>query len=207
MYTMYIGGNGKIPVVKIIFQANYQGELFRVKFGDEKEAYIGYFNYDNTFDNPAILINEKDQPQIEEDKKVNILDAIDFNITDNNTSLILENLLKPEDSFRKLQSGDGDKLVVYRYNENGGWEIFNSDNTNSENNSFTQLEEGKAYWMRASSELAHNDGNVTKIGLITSSNAKMDDMYLDNLPNGWNMLMFDDTYIRYSTTGIRIPLE
>jgi len=56
--------------------------------------------------------------------------------------------------------------------------------------------------VRAESQLAHNDTNRTKIGLITSSNSQLQTDYLENTQNGWNLLMFEDSNVRYATSGI-----
>jgi len=58
MYSMYVAGESNKPAIRIYFQGNYQGDKFRVRFGNESKAYIGYFDYRNTFDKPAALKDE-----------------------------------------------------------------------------------------------------------------------------------------------------
>ena len=208
MYSMYVAGQNKKPAVRLIFQANYQGEKFRIKFGEEEETYVGYFDAQNTFDNPEILVDERlvsgNENRV---KTANILDVVDFNISDNNVTLYINDRFNLEESVSRLSSADGDSLLAYHYdNKEGKWNIFNSANTDSESNSFTQLEEGKAYWMRAVVGRSTFDLNTTKAGLITTGKAQMDDDYLKNLPNRWNMMSFKDSHLRYATTGIRMRM-
>ena len=211
MYRMYIEGKDNIPTVRIDYQANYEGEKIRFKFGNEKESYYTYFNSASTYSNPADLNVEKPVSII---KSGPIARTIDFNISDNNLTLLEENRFKilnedgsiGGDGLTTYDSSKGDKVLIYHYARNR-WSIFNSDNVNTGSNSFDIFEPGKGYWIKATSQRAHNDGNRTKMGLIVNAESDLlDSSFYGNLDNGWNMLSFPDTDLRYATSGVFIPL-
>ena len=207
IYNMYVAGGGNNPAIRIAFQGSYSGDLFRVRFGEEEEAYVGYFNHENTYDNPAILMNENDVIEDLEDTMADISEIFDYDITDNNITTMQNSTFSLANDVTSYDSDSGNnlqvsKLALSNTNTDKVWEHFSSANTNTASNAFTQLEVGQGYWIRAESQLAHDDGNVTKIGLITSSNLQLQNDYLESTQNGWNLLMFEDSSVRYATSGI-----
>ena len=216
MYRMYVEGQSGVPTIRIDYQANYNGDMFRIKFGSEEEAYVGYFSHENTYDNPATLTDDRDvaggdalgipRPLIKE--------TIDFNITDNNiTKLYTTNSysikdnsgnINPED-FRIYNTDSGNRIEVYEL-ENGSWNRFDTANTDESSNQIDRFTPGRGYWVRVTSQEAHKDGNYTKIGMITKDRPDINEEQLyGTMENGWHMLSFPDADLRYAPTGVFIP--
>jgi len=211
MYRMYIEGREGVPAIRIDYQGDYEGDKFRVKFADEKEDYICYFNNNKTFNNPSKIYTP---PTLNITSSSPIERAVDFNISDNSLVLLSENSFKILNDDGITVGGSGvskfnpermDDLTIYRTNGNN-WDIFNSKNTRNGSNDFSILEPGKGYWVLAKSQLANNDGNKTKIGIITKDESEITFDSYKNITNGWNMLSFPDSDLRYATSGMFIPL-
>ena len=210
MFRMYIEGKDDVPTIRVDYQGDYEGTKLRVKFGEEKETYYTYFNSSKTYSSPADLYAQVVDNQA---KSALIVEAVDFNISDNNLTLLEKNQFKTlstdgsigGDGIKTFEQENDDELLVYHFQDEG-WQIFNSANANVGSNDFEKFEPTKGYWVKAHSQNAHNDGNKTKIGLITKDAKDLDrsDYYKD-LDNGWNMLSFSDEYLRYATTGMFIP--
>jgi hypothetical protein len=209
-YRMYVEGKDDIPTIRIDYQSDYEGHLFRIKFGNEKESYVSYFNSSKTYSNPADLYDEEKSAIVE---KGPIEFAMDFNISDNNITLLEQNRFRVRnidftvggDGIKTFDSDIGDELLIYHY-DSEKWRIFNSNNVNIGSNDFSDFEPGKGYWIKANSLNAHNDLNVTKIGIITKNRSDLlNSDYYSKLKNGWNMVSFPNTYLRYATTGMFIP--
>jgi len=212
MYRMYVEGQSGVAAFRIDFQSDYQGKSFKLRFGKEPEAYIGYFNYENTFTNPA-KISLDTQGGANVGSSVNVVDAIDFNMTDNNvTALTTTNLFKVKDRsgaynsvFRPYSADAGNRIEAYSMSDGATWKRFDTANSLSSSNSFTKFEGGKGYWVRASSKQSHADGNKTMIGLLSSDTVRIDENKIyGNLENGWHMLTFEESDLRYAQSGIFI---
>jgi len=207
MYSMYVAGGSNTPAIRLVFQGSYSGDLFRVRFGEEEEAYVGYFNHESTYDNPAILVDENDIIEDLENTMVDVREVFDYNITDNNITTMQNSTFSLTNDVTAYDSDSGNtlqvsKLALSNTNTDGVWEHFNSANTNTASNAFTQLEVGQGYWVRGDSQLAHNDFNRTKIGLLTSSTSQLQNDYLNSTQDGWNLLMFKDSHLRYVASGV-----
>ena len=212
MFRMYIEGKDDIPTIRVDYQGDYEGTKLRVRFGEERVTYYTYFNSSKTYSNPADLYA---QIVDDEAKSASIVEAVDFNISDNNLTLLEKNQFKTlnndgtigGDGIKTFKEENDDELLVYHFQDKG-WQIFNSSNTNVGSNDFDEFEPTKGYWIKAHSQNAHNDGNKTKIGLITKDAKDLDrSNYYKDLDNGWNMLSFSDEYLRYATTGMFISQE
>ena len=213
MYRMYVEGGPNDVAFRLDFQADYQGKRIRVRFGEETNSYFTYFNYENTYDNPARLREDGDGSE-GGGAVTDIQDAVDFNISDNN----LTQLLATEDFQIKTASGDygssftpfsadsDNRIEVYSMINNTGWQRYDTANTLTTSNTVTQFTPGRGYWIRATSQLAHNDGNYTKIGLITRDRVDInEDSVYGTLENGWHMLSFASSDLRYAPSGIFLP--
>jgi len=218
MHTMYIEGLST-PSIRIVYQADYEGDKLQVKFGrhtlQNPLSFYTYFSTDNTYSNPAKLYSDTVHA-VGSKTSVPIKDAIDFNITDNNITSMSDNTFNIKKDLKPYSSKDS--LIAYRFNE-GYWDIFNSNNVKG--NDFTSFEVGKAYWIKAESENANNDNNFTKIGLITDSVGSINQSVYENMSSGWNLATFSDDYryadkkgvfgptysltLRYSPTSMFIP--
>ena len=86
---------------------------------------------------------------------------------------------------------------------NGLYNRFDTRNTLNGSNQFDRFTPGRGYWVKATSQQAHDDGNYTKVGLIVKDAPDIDEDYLyGNIENGWHMLSFGDMDLRYSPTGV-----
>jgi len=210
---MYVEGKKGISTFRVDFQANYQGKEFKVRFGSERESYIGIFNYEHTYDNPAPLKLDK-LSGTGLGSSANIVDAIDFNITDNNLTKLFTTsdfrIKTPSGAytseFTPYSSDSGNRIEAYSMVDNSVWTRFDTANTISSSNTLTQFTSGRGYWVRGTSKLATEDNNYTKIGIITSSGVDSnDDEVYGKLNNGWHMLSFEESDLRYAPSGIYIP--
>ena len=201
VYTMYIKGLTE-PAVKIEYQADYEGEFFRIKYGPDTPNnpydFYGYFNHENTYDNPAVLREGAisiSEPMLSAD----IFDMIDFNITDNNVTQMRANTFRITNSLQGLMTGD--ELVIYKL-EDGFWKSYHSENRQA--NDFTRLNVGEGYWIKATSANANNDGNITKMGLITNDVGAITQDVYENMEDGWSLATFSDDYrFRLAAGGFR----
>jgi len=208
MYRMYVAGQPNVPAIRIDYQADYEGEEFKIKFGDEDYAFIGNFSSYATFSSPSKVENENTKIKSVSVTEANIKDVFDFNITDNSFTKMEKSTFDLSKDVRPFNSANGDNLIVYTM-EHGSWKIFNSSNSKTSSNDFNKLKMGKGYWVQAMSVSANRDGNNTKIGLISSSNTLFTrDLYKelsDDSFNGWNMLAFKSSSLRHSPTAMFVP--
>lgn len=207
-YRMYLKGKSR-PIVRIDYQANYEGSSFKIKFGNENEDYQVDFDNTNTFSNAINLkptvINKLDLSAY----SANIRDSIDFgagfndftkmgsnefNITDINGNY-------NQDLIDYGSSGDFD-VTVYRFKD-GQWGMFNSSNQASSND-FDSFDVGQGYWIKTDNARSASSANIEQVALISRDTLNADIDY-SKIKNGWNMMSFPDTYIRYSPTGAFIP--
>ncbi len=212
MYRMYIEGRPNVPAIRIDYQADYEGDKFRIKFGEEEEDYYAYFRSTATFQHPSKLRVEV----IEKITSSSPIDrSVDFNISDNSLLLLAENSFKILDDDGITVGGDGvtpfnpskgDFLTMYSFN-GYKWDIFNSTNINIGSNDFEKFNPGTGYWALAESQNAHNDNNQSKIGIITKDEHEILDETYANVIDGWNMLSFPKGDLRYATSGMFIPLD
>ena len=164
MYRMYVNCDDNKPCLRLDYQADYEGDTFKVKFGEENYVFVAEFNYKSTWAN-AVTLDDENTRIAAAITTAPIEDIIDFNITDNNLSqMSTSNFdLENENHLRSYNSARGENIEIYTFKDE--WKLFNSANANANSNAFTDLTVGTGYWMKASSTLAHNDGNFTKMGL------------------------------------------
>ena len=195
-YRMYLAGANNIPAIRIDFQANLAGKSFKVRFANENKHYIAYFNPDNTFDNPQKL--SEDTIGVNTVKKGSkIIDVVDTNITDNNLTLIRNNQARSE--IDSLITATDINMSVYTLTPDGVWALWDSRNV-ADQNGFDTFNAGRGYWVSLKSGLDHNAG-------IILGDQSINDTTHHNIYNGWNLVSFRDSSIRYSPTGIFVPLS
>jgi len=208
MYRMYVSGKDGVSI-RVDYQADYEGRMFRVKFGIEREDYTTSFSYRNTYNNPAKLTLGQ------EDKAVGpffsaIIDALDFNITDNNLTKMID-----DNSFTIKNSSGAyidltpytdnvlNRVTVYKFSDLGSWTLFDTKNS-AEGNDFDRLYTGSGYWIKVLNKASED--NITKTGIISTDKPSIDvGKTYANLKDGWNLLSFEQKDIRYAPSGMFIP--
>jgi len=113
------------------------------------------------------------------------------------TASFRSNLAVPENG---LGIGD-DTLQIYSY------DTFNTNNTNwlsysdeNEHNDFSELEIGKGYWVKRSGLLNFNN-NYTGFR-FSQTDIPKNTYSLDKTNSGWNLVSFNNSQIRESSTGL-----
>ena len=203
-YRMYLAGRNDAPAIRVDYQADLEGQEFKVRFGTEDIYYKAFFNKENTYNSPQLLspnaltINNTIT-------SVKIIDVIDNNILDNPITDLISNSLGTALSNSEFTTGPVNireaNITVYRFNNNGKWNIYDSRN-NIASNAFDKFEVGKGYWVKMTNS-NYNAANRVH-GIIIGDNGISDDSY-NALRNGWNLLSFRDSDIRYSPTAMFIP--
>jgi hypothetical protein len=197
-YRMYIAGKNGIPAVRIDFQADLIGRNFKVRFGSETTFYTASFNPNNTYDSPQLLSeNSNNINSVVNTTK--ILDVFDINLSDNNLSNISINNAT---SYIQQINASGDvNVTLYTLTNSGTWSLWDSRNSIPSTNGFNDLTSGRGYWIFANSNLPSPVHHGFILGDQGINNATHNNIY-----NGWNLLSFRDSNIRYSPTGFFIPL-
>lgn len=217
--TMYVAmETGSRPLVRIIYQSNYEGDPFYITFDGGLE-YLGTFNLEKSYDNPGVFGVAVD---VDTNEAVNKIDEIiDMNLSDNNLSN-LENFDVDKSSLfaagyngavaggRQTLSGYDANLTVYRWDsENQKWLIYRSGNSVNQNE-LTTVTAGQSYWVKVSTSrdtvpglilgTGHIDDNTTysSTGLLQEDTGS----YLTY--RKWNMLSYNDTCLRYTISGMFI---
>ncbi|MDR2033414.1 MAG: hypothetical protein LBP89_02130 [Helicobacteraceae bacterium] len=202
MLGMFVAsaGEGRKADLEIRFQEDYKGKTFYIKFNNGL-VMQGVFDPKYTQGAPATLEAKKD-PTTEVSR---ILDLIDADLSDNNLSafdyfsvschsLYCVNSNIVTGGRQKLSDGT---LIAYSWNQaSQTWAIFNSK---SQNNDFDHFEAGKAYWVRID---APNNANA---GLILAASDLTKEVYNNKLNNGWNMLSFNDSFLRHTPSAVFAP--
>lgn len=200
------GGYGRKADIKIIFQSDYENESFYLSFNDStSQSFNGTFSSLNTRENP-LFMNKYKVDSTNAIKK--IIKTIDMDLSDNNLSN-LDNLdvnidtLNYEDTGGRQRTTSDDNLTVYRWQNNSlgqKWNTYFSNNPSSLND-FDEFEAGNAYWVKL-------DSNTDKsVGLLLGTGDINATTYVDDVTSrneGWNLLSFDESYIRYISSGVFI---
>ncbi|MDR1912337.1 MAG: hypothetical protein LBQ52_08355 [Helicobacteraceae bacterium] len=203
MLGMFVAsaGEGRKADLEIRFQEDYKGKTFYIKFNDNGLVMQGVFDPKYTQGAPATLEAKKDSAT----EVSRILDLIDANLSDNNLSAFdyfsvsCHSLYCVNNSIitggrQKLLDGS---LIAYSWNQaSQTWAIFNSK---SQNNDFDHFEAGKAYWVRID---APNNANA---GLILAASDLTKEVYSNKLNSGWNMLSFNDSFLRHTPSAVFAP--
>lgn len=197
-YTMYVSSKkqGTGADIRIDFQSDYEGDYFYLWLNSAGYYFKVYFDPSKTEENPAFLDEYKYD---EKDKINNILDLVDMNLSDNNLKQIsqmnvYENQIGYNNIGGRQEPLPDDNISVYYWNDNS-WQNFVKSNTN-ETNSLHTLVPNRGYWVFTSSP------QKSPKGLILATNAKDE---IKDLKSGWNLLSFNDSAIRYLSSGVFLP--
>ncbi|MDR2638356.1 MAG: hypothetical protein LBC09_00790 [Helicobacteraceae bacterium] len=198
MLGMFVAseGEGRRADLEIRFQANYKGKPFYIKFNDGL-VMQGVFDPKYTQGAPAQLAPRKDEVKV-----TKIADLIDANLSDNNLSAMDHFQIDCESLFcsaATIVTGGRQKLLnggVTAYSWNPDSQTWATYGSQSVNNDFDSLEEGKAYWIRVDSSADIN------AGLILAKGELGDDRYNGKVALGWNMLSFNDGFLRNAPSAV-----
>ncbi len=201
-FRMYLAGRDNAPAIRIDYQSDLEGQELKVRFGSEDLYYKAYFDKDNTYSNPqALSIYTLTIDNTIND--VEIIDMVDNNLSDNNISKLLSNELDGElNSSFFTAGGVGGReanITVYGFSDDGAWEIYDSRNTNT--NKITKFSTGRGYWIKMTNE---HYSDTSKHGIVVGDGGVSSDRY-NSVGNGWNLLSFNDSDIRYSPTAMFLP--
>ena len=200
IYTSYYQGETGDVVLRVSYQADHSGDVFRVGF-DNKNYYAHFDQY--SYDKPGLLV--RDNPSDEDMQSIfEIDDIFDFNISDNNLSAMRLGLFSA-DSITKYSSSNAYDLIVYHLSDEGLWKVFNSSNTQT--NDFNALQKGRGYWVRTTNTNATLDPTGTHTGIVHASATFLPSAYYEKLPDGWNLASFDNSALVHVPTGIFAPLS
>jgi len=174
-YRMYLKGK-YAPIVRIDYQADYEGSSFRVKFGNEDEDYVVYFDNSNTFSN-AVTLQEYSNKNLDISAySAKIRDSIDFNANENNFTAMHFNKFEIKDdngNYNKdltdYASSDDYNITVYRFKD-GKWGMFNGLNKASSND-FDTFDAGQGYWIKTDN--ARNRGGLNIQDTYTRCKTRM----------------------------------
>lgn len=201
MRTMFVSskGAGREADLKIFFQSDYEGKIFYIKL-DDSLVMEGVFAIDRTLENPLTLKPRKDTYTTA--KK--IVDIFDANLTDNVIEKLelfdIEcsslNCVSEGEVVGGRQINSDINITAYGWNAAGGnWAIFTS---NGINNDFDSFVAGKAYWVRIDGAETGDDA-----GFILGQNDIKSGSYTTS--TGWNLLSFNDSFLRKTPTAIFVP--
>ncbi|VAY88504.1 hypothetical protein MNB_ARC-1_808 [hydrothermal vent metagenome] len=198
-YRMYLAGQNNKPAIRIDFQSNLIGKSFKVKFGNENTYYTAYFNPDNTFDSPQKLAEGSvGINTVQQESK--LIDVFDIDLSDNNLADIRKNKAKPY--ITQIGASTDINATFYKLTRDGVWAIWDSRNNVAGTNGFNSLTPGRGYWSFVSNSTSANPSHGLILGTQGINDTTHNDIY-----NGWNLVSFRDSNIRYSPTGFFIPLS
>ncbi len=213
MLSMMISsqGHGRRADIRIDFQSDYQGETFYIRFFDDEGGSLvmeGVFDPRFTRDRPAKL-----RPRVQPDGYVTrIRDIVDMNLSDNNTSALHLINVNDDSLFAthgttevggRQRLGLDDRITAYHWSaRNQLWSVYASDNSEAAND-FNHLEPGKAYWIRLDTPQQGDEAGL----LLGHGGIDEKETYRDGLvQNRWNLLSFEDSYLREVPSAIFIPV-
>ena len=200
MYTSYYSGENGDVVLRVSYQADYSGEIFRLRY--DNRNYYAYFN-PYSYDEPGVLI--ADIPSNTDTLSLYAIeDVFDFNITDNNLSAMRLGFFSGDD-ITKYSTSSAYDLIVYHLSDAGIWELFNS--RNEQLSTFDALQKGRGYWVRTTNANAATDPMGTHTGIIQSSSAYLPSEYYQDLPHGWNLVSFGDSELVHVPTAVFAPIR
>ena len=189
--TMYISSSGTYakPNIKIEYQSDYEGETFYLSIGDGN-TYRGTFSSVSTYDNPQILlINSIKQ-------YTKITEIFDMNLSDNDVAN-LDSFDVAGADMSPLSDYPDSNLTIYTWNAaTQQWNVYRNENSASD---FTELEAGRAYWVKLDSHEDINPGMILGEGNILGAAT-----YQGMVERQWNLLSFEDSYLIDDSGGIFI---
>jgi hypothetical protein len=227
--SMYIKSpDSATPDVKVIYRALYEGDEFRMRFdGSTTEIYKGYFSHDNTYDNPLSLTQITDESVTSEEAGSGtyraIMDIFDMDLSDNNISRL--SYIDPSSSgssntITKLTNAGDSNLTVLTWDSvNQKWLMFRANGNTGVNSAsdFTELEAGRGYWVKLdtdedSSYYDSTPPDEQPAGFLVGDNGITNTTTYSStgtspISDGWNMLSFNDEYIRESATGFILTTD
>ncbi|MDR1452335.1 MAG: hypothetical protein LBI57_08430 [Helicobacteraceae bacterium] len=200
MLGMFVSsaGAGRKADLEIRFQADYKGRPFHIQF-DNGLVMQGKFDPKYTRGTPANLELRIHSPVSR------IIDLIDANLNDNNVSaldhftLTCKSLYCVNDTIR---TGGRQMLLngaVTAYSWSPSSQTWATYDSRKQNNDFDSFEAGRAYWIRID---APADVNA---GLILATSELSDETYASNVQPRWNMLSFNDGFLRNAPGAVFIP--
>ena len=194
-YRMYLAGESNAPAVRIDFQSNLIGKEFKVLFGAESIHYVGFFNPNNTYDNPQVLSESTLAVNTVATTSL-ITDVFDSNLSDNNlTQIAINSVNSPTDLIYEIPVTEEINATFYTLTSDGFWSLWDSRNSVASTNGFNSFTTGRAYWGFVS-----NSFDNPHHGIILGEQGINEETH-ENVYNGWNMISFQDSNIRYSPTG------
>ena len=194
-YRMYLAGESNAPAIRIDFQANLIGKEFKILFGTESIHYVGFFNPNNTYDNPQALSGSTLATNTVTTTSL-IREVFDSNLADNNlTQIALNSVNSPVDLIAEIPATEEINATFYMLTGDGFWSLWDSRNSVDSTNGFNSFTTGRAYW-----GFVTNSFPNPHHGIILGEQGINDETH-ENLYNGWNMVSFKDSNIRYSPTG------
>ena len=216
--TMYIKVNSASPNVKFNYRASLEGKGMEILLNSV--LYSVTISQDSTWSNAIDATVGGLTAAASATDRVNILDVLDYNATNNPANPIHFDSTKHFNTAATANgSGTAAKTAaMYHFNAiTQQWEVWNKNNSTSNANDFTKLSKGQAYWGRVDVDDAvgslNNDaggaaslilGEATALSGIPDPDVYADDTNVSTLTTGWNMLSFDDSkpVIRYASTGL-----
>lgn len=228
MRTMYIVSplSGGEPDLMVIYQATMEGDIFKVSFKDSNSSawdfdtstttdtvYTATFDHTRTYDNPVAsselnLITATSGTSGSTSGYANVVGsnaAFDMNISNFLTAAYTSTAAY--DGNRSMLDGN---MTMYRYvGSSKQWEIMTFEGTGvAEASTYGNnlLTEGFGYWVRLNpSSAAGAFATDYEPGFLAGNNVLgQSSFYADKLASGWNLLSFDDSTMRYATTGFVI---
>ncbi|MDR0746832.1 MAG: hypothetical protein LBE89_02945, partial [Helicobacteraceae bacterium] len=233
MRTMYVvSPYASAPDVLITYQAIYEGEPFKISFKNSLTAlwgtpssdriYIGTLDRAKTYANPARINSELTLlvstagSQAADAGALNQVICTGANAVAGSYNCAFTNdigqyLASPfsiRNDYEINRTALDGNLTLYRYaaiNTPALWEIqtFTGDGTTESTTSASNLNlltPGYGYWARHVRGDTSVDG-----GLLLQENIEgRAEFYNGKLAEGWNLLAFDDSRLRYTTSGVVI---
>jgi hypothetical protein len=230
------------PDVRINYIALYEGSTFYMRFDGSETTYEGTFNKDNTFDEPLTIplatVSAGAGDAGTEFKT--LASVIDMDLTDNNATVSSGfsalNFLNPSDpqgqTFSSVQgtavsgvtagstigtftSLEGNLTAFTWDSSRQEWRFFQllgDSSTLNDASDFTELETGKAYWMKIQTDSGFANFGTTNQqapGIILGDDgldteAERNATYSTQVNVGWNLMSFGDERLRVSGTGLRV---
>lgn len=201
MIAMFVSsqGYGRKGDLQIFFQEDYIGDKFYLTFNNSTtQSYEGVFGSNYTRDNPFSMSKYKVDAN---DAITKVIRTLDMNLSDNNLSN-LDNIdvnndtLFNDETGGRQQIGADENLSIYSW-DGSSWNIYRSGNP-AELNDFDSFEAGKAYWTKIDTATNSPTGLILGDGDINSTT------YTGDIPisSGWNLLSYDESYIRYISSSI-----
>ena len=182
LYTMYLtsaGTNAK-PNIKIEYQSDYEGSPFYISTGDGN-TYVGTFSSASTYDKPQLLTLNTIKSYTK------ITEIFDMNISDNDLNN-LDNFDPSGVEMTKLNNYPDANLTIYAWDSSGQqWNFYRSGSGFGD---FTELEAGRAYWVKLDISEDVKPGMILGEGEILGGTT-----YQDKTDRRWNLLSFNDSYL------------